>query len=262
MIISIYILSHINKDKIKNMKEPIPEGEKLMSKKIVSIFMSLIVAASLAGCGKSTDENSSNAKTANPTESANNAVTNEQAEGKWAQNYTLDETKKLYEEKLSKMKEITDELGVKYSSDEVIKKEDDKTITDKSIYFDNENPENNKIESMYYGLKIYGENLEEGVISLKLTLKFDGENAVKNNDLDLGKTSFAKYISAFTGEADRDYSDINKEILEKLASGDTEVRINNTIDGLNEEILASKDCIFYKLSTKKYKFADAEMSME
>ena len=115
---------------------------------------------------------------------------------------------------------------------------------------------------MYYGLKIYGENLEEGVISLKLTLKFDGENAVKNNDLDLGKTSFAKYIAAFTGEADRDYSDINKEILEKLASGDTEVRINNTIDGLNEEILASKDCIFYKLSTKKYKFADAEMSME
>ena len=160
------------------------------------------------------------------------------------------------------MKEITEELGVKYSSDEVIKKEDDKTITDKSIYFDNENPENNKIESMYYGLKIYGENLEEGVISLKLTLKFDGENAVKNNDLDLGKTSFAKYIAAFTGEADRDYSDINKEILEKLASGDTEVRINNTIDGLNEEILASKDCIFYKLSTKKYKFADAEMSME
>ena len=115
---------------------------------------------------------------------------------------------------------------------------------------------------MYFGLKIYGENLEEGVISLKLTLKFDGESAVKNNDLDLGKTSFVKYIEAFTGQSDRDYSDINKEILERLANGESEIRINNTIDGLNEEILASNDCIFYKLSTKKYKFADAEMSME
>ena len=233
-----------------------------MSKKIVSIFMSLIVAVSIVGCGKITDGNSSNKKTTNSTESVDNTVTDKSSEGKWAKDYTLDETKKLYEEKLSKIKKITEELGVKYSCDEVIKKEDNKTITDNSIYFDNKNPENNKIESMYYGLKIYGDNLEEGVISLKLTLKFDSEQAVKNNDLDLGRTSLAKYISAFTGEDNRDYSGINKEILEKLSNGDAEVNINNTIDGLNEEIIASKDCIFYKLSTKKYKFADAEMSMK
>lgn len=232
-----------------------------MSKKIISIFMSIIVAASLAGCGSSI-----NGKIASSTDGAEiiegSNSSDEELQGTWAQNYTLDETKKLYEEKLSKMKEITDGLGVKYTNDEVIKKEEDTTITDNSIYFDNENPENNKIESMYFGLKIYGENLEEGVISLKLTLKFDGKSAVKNNDLDLGKTSFVKYIEAFTGQSDRDYSDINKEILERLANGESEIRINNTIDGLNEEILASNDCIFYKLSTKKYKFADAEMSME
>ncbi len=232
-----------------------------MSKKIINIFMSVIVAASLAGCGSTVD-----GKTASSTDSTGSiesrSSSDEELEGTWAENYTLDETKKLYEDKLSKMKEITDGLGVKYTNDEVIKKEEDTTITDDSIYFDNENPENNKIESMYFGLKIYGENLEEGVISLKLTLKFDGKSAVKNNDLDLGETSFAKYIEAFTGESDRDYSDINREILEKLSNGDSEVRINNTIDGLNEEILASNDCIFYKLSTKKYKFADAEMSME
>ena len=244
------------------MITPIAEGEKLMSKKIVSIFMSVIVAASLAGCGSGTKGNSSNSKTESSTKTAEITESVDQAEGTWAQDYTLDETKKLYEDKLSKMKEITDGLGMKYTNDEVIKKEDDTTITNKSIYFDNENPEKNKIESMYYGLKIYGENLEEGVISLKLTLKFDGKDAVKNNDFDLGKTSFTKYIEAFTGESDRDYSSINKEILEKLGNGDSEVRINNTIDGLNEEILASNDCIFYKLSTKKYKFADAEMSME
>ncbi|WP_294403675.1 hypothetical protein [uncultured Clostridium sp.] len=237
-----------------------------MSKKIISIFMSLVVAASLVGCGGSTTGNSSSEKTAKSTDSAgiieSTELSAEQQEGTWAKNYTLDETKKLYEDKLSTIKEITDGLGVKYTNDEVIKKEDNVTITDNSIYFDNENPENNKIESMYYGLKIYGENLEEGVISLKLTLKFDGKEAVNNKDFDLGKTSFVKYIEAFTGEADRDYSDINNEILERLSNGETEVRINNTIDGLNEEILASNDCIFYKLSTKKYKFADAEMSME
>lgn len=235
-----------------------------MSKKIMSIFMSLIVAASFVGCGSNSNENKVNKENyTDASESVNNNdSSNEESDGKWAQNYTLDETKKLYEENLKKMKDITDELGVEYTNDEVIKKEDDTTITEDSIYFDNENPENNKIESMYYGLKIYGENLEEGVISLKLTLKFDGENAVKNNDFDLGKTSFTKYIEAFTGESNRDYSEINKEILERLASGETEIRINNTIDGLDEEILASNDCIFYKLSTKKYKFADAEMSME
>ncbi len=236
-----------------------------MSKKIISIFMSIFVAASFVGCGSSNNENNS-AKSVSSTENSENdtetASSDEVTEGTWAKNYTLDEVKKMYEEKLTKMKEITDGLGVKYSDDEVIKKEDDTTITDKSIYFDNENPEKNKIESMYYGLKIYGENLEEGVISLKLTLNFDGENAVKNKDFDLGKTSFNKYIEAFTGESNRDYSSINKEIVDRLSNGETEIRINNTIDGLNEEILASNDCIFYKLSTKKYKFSDAEMSME
>ena len=233
-----------------------------MSKKIISIFMSLAVAASLIGCGSNSEGNNADTAKSIETSVQVSGGSTEQLEGIWAKDYTLDETKKLYEDNLAKIKKVTEELGVEYTSDEVIKKEDDKTITDKSIYYDNENPEKNKIESMYYGLKIYGENLEEGVISLKLTLNFDAEGAVKNNDFDLGKTSFAKYIEAFTGESNRDYSEINKELLERLRNGETEVRINNTIDGLNEEILASNDCIFYKLSTKKYKFADAEMSME
>ena len=120
----------------------------------------------------------------------------------------------------------------------------------------------NKIESMYFGMKTYGENLETGDICLKLSLKFDGENAIKNNDFDLGKTSFKKYIEAFVGQENIDYSDINKEIIDKLKNGDKEVEINNTLDGLKEEIIATKECIIYKLSTKKYKFADAEKSMK
>ena len=176
--------------------------------------------------------------------------------------YTLDELNKVYDNELKKMEEITDGFGIKYSKDEVIKNYDNVYITENSMHYDNENAQANKISNMSFGLKLYGKDLESGVIELKLLLNFDSENAIKNNDFDLGKTSFAKYISAFTGEENRDYSSINKEIIEKLKAGQNEVVIDDTISGLKEEIIADKGCIFYKLSTKKYVFADAEMSME
>lgn len=159
------------------------------------------------------------------------------------------------------MEAVTKELGIKYNKDEKIKEENKVSINDNSIYYDNAKPESNKIESMYFGMKTYGENLESGDITLKLSLNFDGEGAIKNNNFDLGKTSFKKYIETFTGQENRDYSDINKQIIEKLKNGE-QVSINNTVDGLKEEIRATKTCIIYKLSTKKYKFADAEMSMK
>ena len=231
----------------------------MLSKKIISILMSLMVAASFIGC------KTANVNTEKKTETATEDkidTDDENLEGKWAKNYTLEETQKLFKEKLSKMENITKELGVKYTKDEKIKKQDTQPINDNSIYYDNDKPEANKIESMYFGMKSYGEDLETGDISLKLSLKFDGENAIKNNDFDLGKTSFKKYIEAFVGQENIDYSDINKEIIDKLKNGDKEVEINNTLDGLKEEIIATKECIIYKLSTKKYKFADAEKSMK
>ena len=231
----------------------------MLSKKIISILMSLMVATSLIGC------KTANVNTEKKTETATEDkvdTDDENLEGQWAKNYTLEETQKLFKEKLSKMENITKELGIKYTKDEKIKKQDTQPINDNSIYYDNDKPDANKIESMYFGMKTYGENLETGDISLKLSLKFDGENAIKNNDFDLGKTSFKKYIEAFVGQENIDYSDINKEIINKLKNGDKEVEINNTLDGLKEEIIATKECIIYKLSTKKYKFADAEKSMK
>lgn len=230
-----------------------------MSKKIISIVMSLIVLTSLTGC--KTAEGNAEKKT--ETVKEDNVDTDDKnLEGKWAKNYTLEETQNIFKEKLSKIENITKELGIKYTKDEKIEEKDKQSINDNSIYFDNDKPEANKIESMYFGMKTYGEDLETGDISLALSLKFDGESAIKNNDFDLGKTSFKKYIEAFTDEENIDYSDINEEIVSKLKNGDKDVQINNTKDGLKEEIIATKECIIYKLSTKKYKFADAEMSME
>ena len=230
-----------------------------MSKKILSIVMSMVVAASLAGCGSKSEDGT---KSRIESSSTQTAEEDSQLEGEWAKDYTLDELNKVYDNELKKMEEITDGFGIKYSKDEVIKNYDNVYITENSMHYDNENAQANKISNMSFGLKLYGKDLESGVIELKLLLNFDSENAIKNNDFDLGKTSFAKYISAFTGEENRDYSSINKEIIEKLKAGQNEVVIDDTISGLKEEIIADKGCIFYKLSTKKYVFADAEMSME
>ncbi len=232
-----------------------------MSKKIISVVMSLIVATSLIGCSNA-NGNSEDAKSQTATAEDNTDPKDKDLDGKWAKNYTLEETQNLFKDKLSKMENITKELGVKYSKDDKVKDEKDETVNDNSIYFDNDKPEANKIESMYFGMKTYGDDLSTGDISLKLSLNFDGENAIKNNDFDLGKTSFKKYIEAFTDQENRDFSDINKEIIEKLKNGDQQVDINDTVDGLKEEILATKTCIIYTLSTKKYKFADGEMSMK
>lgn len=232
-----------------------------MSKKIISVIMSLIVATSLIGCQNAggTEEKKSEKTATTATDKSSEEDAN--LEGKWAEKYNLEETQKLFKEKLAKMEAVTKELGIKYNKDEKIKEENKVSVNDNSIYYDNAKPEANKIESMYFGMKTYGENLESGDISLKLSLNFDGESAIKNNNFDLGKTSFKKYIEAFTGQENRDYSDINKQIIEKLKNGE-QVVINNTIDGLKEEIRATKTCIIYKLSTKKYKFADAELSMK
>jgi hypothetical protein len=235
------------------------KGENFVSKKIISIFVSMIVATSLIAC---TNTASNTEKKTEATTESNSDDKDKNLEGKWAKNYTLEETQKLYKDKLAKIESITKDLGVKYTKDEKIKKESDQSINDNSIYFDNDKPEANKIESMYFGMKTYGDNLESGDITLKLSLKFDGDDAIKNNNFDLGKTSFKKYIEAFTDQENRDYSDINKQIIEKLKNGDKQVEINNTVDGLKEQVLATKECIIYILSTKKYKFADGGMSMK
>lgn len=231
-----------------------------MSKKIISIFMSIMVATSLISCSTITASNTE--KKAETTTESSSDDKDKDLDGKWAKNYTLEQTQKLFKDKLSKMESITKELGVKYSKDDKVKKDKDESVDDNCIYFDNDKPEANKIESMYFGMKTYGDNLETGDISLRISLKFDGESAIKNNNFDLGKTSFKKYIEAFTDQQDRDYSDINKQIIEKLKNGEKQVEIDNTVDGLKEQILATNECIVYILSTKKYKFADGEMSMK
>lgn len=233
-----------------------------MSKKIISIVMSLVVMTSIVGCGNKTSSSSSSSKSsASSTETSSTQSTSDEddnLQGTWAKNYNSEELKKLYEEKLAKIKEITTNVGIQSTEDERITNEDNLFIRDKGIYFDNDNAQKNKIQNFYFGEKLYGEDSSKGAIELKIILNFDGTSAIQNNDFDMGETTLAKYIEAFSGKDTRDYSSINKEIIDKLRQGESQVVITNTIDGLKEEIIATKDSLFYKLSTKKYDFSKAD----
>ena len=93
-----------------------------MSKKIISVIMSIIVATSLIGC-KNSDGNAEKKTETSTEQKIMPSKDDENLEGKWAEKYTLEETQKLFKEKLSKMENITKELGIKYTKDEKIKKE-------------------------------------------------------------------------------------------------------------------------------------------
>lgn len=233
-----------------------------MSKKIFTLLMSLIMVLSLTACDMSFIEFKKDDKETIADSDSSVQQSDEHLEGEWAEDCTLDKLRKTYDDKLSKVENLTKELDMQYKKDEVINSEESSYVTDKSIYFNNEKAENNKIENMYFGLKIYGEDLNSGNISLKLILKIDKDEILKNKDFDFGTTTCSKYIEAFTGEANRNYSDINKQIMSNLELGQNEGKIEGVVNGLKEEIIVSKECIFYRLYTKKYKFSDAEMSME
>lgn len=233
-----------------------------MSKRILSIVVSLIVATSLVGCKSSDSKNIANNEAAQTEDNGIKIIEDEELEGSWAKNYTLKQVEGFYKNYAAKIEKITKDLGLEPTKEENIKTENDQTVNEKVIYFDNENPDNNKMESMYFGLKTYNEDLSSGQIVLKLSLKFDGEKAIEDNSFDFGKTTCTKYISAFTGVSDRNYSELNQKVLDGLKEGKSEVDIENNIDGLQEEIIVSKDYIIYKLSTKKYDFSKADNNME
>ena len=223
--------------------------------------MSLLLSLSFVSCSNNEKNDEDLTKEAAVEEKVNSE--DDYLQGEWAEDRTIDDLRSLFEEKAKSVEEVTKKLGVEYTSDEKIKNVDGMQITENAIYFDNENPEDNKMESMYFGMNIYGEDLESGDITLKLSLKFNSKEAIENGDFDIAKTSFVPYIEAFTGKNDKDYSNINNTIIERMKNGEKQVIVDtSTADGLKEEYLADENYIIYKLSTKKFVFADAEMSME
>ena len=223
-----------------------------MSKRIIAIIMSAMFSFSIIGCGNdSKKQGEINTRT----------ITEEkydELEGAWAKDLTINELRDKYNELLGLVEAKTIEYGLEYSNEETVKEENEETVSDTHMYLDNEKLEKNNLESLYFGIKTYGSEITTGQITMKLSLNLDGEDNLTDENFNFGDTYLASYSSLFTGEADRDFSDINSKILEILKSDSQEGIISNSIDGLYEEFVVNKDYIVYKLETKKYDFKAAD----
>lgn len=220
-----------------------------MSRKLISVLLVTMLSITMVGCG---NKNESNNKSETSTVTVDDKYKN--LDGEWAEDLSLDELEKKYESLLSKVEEKNRYYGLEYETKEDVKDTKDQIMSEEYLYLENEKAEKNRLESLYFALRTYGEEISEGQIVMKLALNFDGEKALKEKNFDFGETSLAAYSAIFTDEEDRDYKSINEEILTILQSEDEEGIIKNNINGLYEEFIVSKDYIVYRLETKKFNF--------
>lgn len=214
-----------------------------MSKKIISMLMLAVVSASFVGCKSNNQETNKSTKTVSVEESYENL------EGPWATDLTLKEFDERYADLLKKVKDKTEEYGLKYTEEEVVRENNNSYIN-----VTNEGAEKNKLESMDFGRKYLGTDLTSGQITMKILMNFDGEKALSEGSFKFEDTSLAKYSAIFSGEDKRDYSDINSKILDTLKSEKGEGVFQSSINGLYEEFVVNKEYIVYTLQTKKFEF--------
>ena len=62
------------------------------------------------------------------------------------------------------------------------------------------------------------------------------------------------FSEAFTGNEDRDYSKLNKEIYDIVTNNSGISKVENQLDGLSEIIIIANDYLIYTLESKEYKF--------
>ena len=222
-----------------------------MKKKILAGIATSLICISLVGCGNVSGKDSNNSNV------SANKNKYEKLEGTWAEDYSLDEIKSKFDDLLSKVDEKTRFYGLDYNVEKDIVTDDNgEVIKESYLYLDQENPEENRLESLYFSLKLYGASEEKGQISMKTSLNFNGEEALKSNKVKFEDTSLAAYAEIFTGVSDRDYTEINKKIIEVLKSDSGEGTFNSSINGLYEEFTVTKDYIVYTLESKEYNFTD------
>lgn len=221
-----------------------------MKKKLVLALMVTLIMSSFVACGKSKEETKNDTNNKKVVE--NVAPT---SIGKWSIDYTKDEVDALNKDIVKAVKSRTEVYGLKYDIIEKAGEDKGRTVKEEYIYTDNVNPEPNRLASMYYGYKVFEENLSSGQLTMKIGFNLDKEKIKENGKFDFAETSIAAYSEAFTGEEGRDYSELNKKLYSIISGESTEKSIENDIDGLKETILITDDYLLYILDTKEYQFA-------
>ena len=224
-------------------------GGKNMKKKAISLALVAILAISAVGCSSNNNE----AKT-----SEENKTTVENVDilpGKWSEDYTRDEVKELYKKSLASVESTAKGYSLDYDvTEDEIKEENGESVNDTYIYLDIREAE--RLESLYFGFKQYGSDLANGKLEMKLGYKLDNKTILETGKFDFENLSLSAFSQAFTGDYERDYTELDKQIYDIIKNGTDEgiQTITNNIDGLKETITITEDFLLYKLESRVYNF--------
>lgn len=217
-----------------------------MGRKLIAVLISGILTFSLVSCTKKIE------KVEKPVSKAR--VDERVFEGAWAKDYSRDEVTTFHNGIISNIENLTNIYGLKYEKPENFNDENGEVVKSNEIYVDNLNPEPNKLESMYYAFKVYGDEMSQGQLVLKIGFNLDTNIIKEAHSFDFKGTSIASYSEAFTGVGSRDYTDLNNKIYAIINGDSTESTIENNLDGIIETVNIKDNYLIYKLETKKYNF--------
>lgn len=219
-----------------------------MKKKAISLALIMVLAISAVGCSSNNDNVSE--------ENKNKTIENiDVLPGKWSQDYTREEVQELYEKSLASVESTAKGYSLDYTiTEDEIKEENGESVNDTYVYFDI--PDAERLESLYFGFKQYGSDLSSGKLEMKLGYKLNKQIILEAGKFEFENISLSAFSQAFTGDYDRDYTELNKQIYEAVKnSNDSSIEtITNNVDGLKETITITQDFLLYKLESKVYNF--------
>lgn len=222
-----------------------------MKRNVIALALCTVLAISVVGC-------SSNNKGSQGSASDNLKTAVEDTEvlqGTWSEDYSRDEVKALFDKALASAESTAKGYSLEYElTENEIKEENGQSINDTYIYLDISEAE--RLESMYFGFKQYGSDLASGKLEMKMGYNLDKKTILEGQKFEFENLSLASFSQAFTGNYERDYTELDKQIYDiiKNGTGDEIQTIENNLDGLKETITITDDFLLYKLESKVYNF--------
>lgn len=221
-----------------------------MKKILLVALLTGAMVVSLVSCSPSST-NEENTKIEQTQNEENSAFI---GQGEWANDYTREEVISLNDEISERIEEKSNFYGLEYKKEEKFSEENGETVSDKFIYFDNLNPEPNRMESMYYGLKTYGSDISKGSLNLKIGFRLDLNQIKEEDKFDFEETSISAFSEAMTNDVERDYTELNEKIIDIVKNQNANGTIETNLDGLVETITIKDEFLLYKLDSKTYDF--------
>ena len=222
-----------------------------MKRNVIALALCTVLAISVVGCSSNNTENKNIA-------SDNSKIAIEDTDilsGTWSEDYSRDEVKSLFDKALASVESTAKGYSLEYEvTENEIKEENGESTNDTYVYLDI--PEAERLESMDFGFKQYGSDLASGKLEMKMGYNLDRKTILEGQKFEFENLSLAAFSQAFTGNYERDYTELDKQIYDiiKNGTGDEIQTIENNLDGLKETITITDDFLFYKLESRVYNF--------